>query len=93
MFHSLQRATKGKAFENLELFVEKQVENKCSTTETSFFYPTTRLCAIGEWVMFYSLLKAGFAFIAPKNIVSLHSLKDCGEAEQGPGSAWDLFLL
>lgn len=43
--------------------------------------------------MFYSLLKAGFAFIAPKNIVSLHSLKDCGEAEQGPGSAWDLFLL
>ncbi|WP_076917413.1 hypothetical protein [Negativibacillus massiliensis] len=93
MFHSLQRATKGKAFENRELFVEKQVENKCSTTETSFFYPTTRLCAIGEWVMFYSLLKAGFAFIAPKNIVSLHSLKDCGEAEQGPGSAWDLFLL
>lgn len=37
MFHSLQRATKGKAFENRELFVEKQVENKCSTTETSFF--------------------------------------------------------
>ena len=93
MFHSLQRAPKGKAFENRELFVEKQVENKCSTTETSFFYPTTRLCAIGEWVMFYSLLKAGFAFIAPKNIVSLHSPKDCGEAEQGPGSAWDLFLL
>ena len=93
MFHSLQRATKGKAFENCELFVEKQVENKCSTTETSFFYPTTRLCAIGEWVMFYSLLKTGFAFIAPKNIVSLHSPKDCGEAEQGPGSAWDLFLL
>ena len=93
MFHSLQRATKGKAFENCELFVEKQVENKCSTTETSFFYPTTRLYAIGEWVMFYSLLKTGFAFIAPKNIVSLHSPKDCVEAEQGPGSALDLFLL
>ena len=41
------------------------------------FYPTTRLCAIGEWVMFYSSLKTGFAFIAPKNIVSLHSPKDC----------------
>ena len=43
--------------------------------------------------MFCILLKIGFAFIAPENVVSLHSPKDCGEAEQGPGSAWDLFLL
>lgn len=38
MFHSLQRAPKGKAFENRELFVEKQVENLFSTTKNFCFY-------------------------------------------------------
>lgn len=37
---------------------------------------TIRLCAVGEWAMFCIWLKFGFAFIAPENVVSLHSPKD-----------------
>ena len=42
-------------------------------SKTFVFSPTTRLCAVGEWAMFYFFLKTEFTFIAPENVTLLHS--------------------
>ena len=50
----------------LDIFLKK-------LSKTFVFSPTTRLCAVGEWAMFYFFLKTEFTFIAPENVTLLHS--------------------
>ena len=50
----------------LDIFLKK-------LSKTFVFSPTTRLCAAGEWAIFYFFLKTEFTFIAPENVTLLHS--------------------
>ena len=95
-FRSLRRAPKGFASGHHELFVEKQVENKFSTTKNfcfrsgEIFSLTTRPCAVGK-------LGAGSACRAQPEASDLRENETFKFArnrqrEPGPASSWSTCL-